>query len=149
VAVCTDSFHECSFLRPDLQQEDYKAIKSRMELENFSGKSALSVYQDFHAKVLMKNIVSLFVLPVNDTLTSATASDLKYKHQVNFTHALAAGKDLIPLLFQRPKRKIRSIIEALMLLLKRTTEPIRPGRKFLRKHLRSGRKYYMCYKPIA
>ena len=43
-------------------EENYKIIKSRIELENFSGKSALSVYQDFHAKVLMKNIVSLFVL---------------------------------------------------------------------------------------
>ena len=51
-------------------EEDYKTVKSRIELENFSGKSALSVYQDFHAKVLMKNIVSLFVLPVNDTLPS-------------------------------------------------------------------------------
>jgi len=51
-------------------EEDYKTVKSRIELENFSGKFALSVYQDFHAKVLMKNIVSLFVLPVNDTLPS-------------------------------------------------------------------------------
>jgi hypothetical protein len=31
-------------------EEDYKAIKCRMELENFTGKSVLSVYQDFHAK---------------------------------------------------------------------------------------------------
>lgn len=33
-------------------EEDYKAIKCRMDLENFSGKSALSIYQDFHAKSL-------------------------------------------------------------------------------------------------
>lgn len=130
-------------------EEDYKTVKSRIELENFSGKSALSVYQDFHAKVLMKNIVSLFVLPVNDALATDMVSEHKYEHQVNFTHALAAGKDLMPLLFQRSKRKFRSIIEALLLLLEKTTEPIRPGRKFPRKHLRSGRKYYLCYKPIA
>jgi hypothetical protein len=30
-------------------EEDYKAIKCRMELENFTGKSVHSVYQDFHA----------------------------------------------------------------------------------------------------
>lgn len=130
-------------------EEDYKTVKSRIELENFSGKSALSVYQDFHAKVLMKNIVSLFVLPVNDTLASDAAFECKYQHQVNFTHALAAGKNLMPLLFQRSKRKIRSIIDALLVMLKRTTEPIRPGRKFPRKHRVSTRKYYVCYKPVA
>jgi hypothetical protein len=36
-------------------EEDYKAIKCRMELENFTGKSVFSVYQDFHAKVFAKN----------------------------------------------------------------------------------------------
>ena len=40
-------------------EEDYKFIKCRMELENFSGKSVLSVYQDFHAKIFTKNLVSI------------------------------------------------------------------------------------------
>ena len=31
-------------------EEDYKTIKCRIELENYSGESVLSVYQDFHAK---------------------------------------------------------------------------------------------------
>jgi hypothetical protein len=130
-------------------EEDYKVIKCRIELENFSGKSALSVYQDFHAKVLMKNIISLLTLPVNDCLATETVSDCRYDYQVNFTHALATGKDLIPLLFQRSKRKITLIIKALFELLKKTVEPIRPGRKFPRKHRVSSRKYYPCYKPIA
>ena len=45
-------------------EEDYKTIKCRMELENFSGKSALSVYQDFHAKVFAKNLVWMMAFPV-------------------------------------------------------------------------------------
>jgi hypothetical protein len=44
-------------------EEDYKTIKCRMELENFSGKSALSVYQDFHAKVFAKNWSGLWPFP--------------------------------------------------------------------------------------
>jgi hypothetical protein len=130
-------------------EEDYKTVKSRIELENFSGKSALSVYQDFHAKVLMKNIVSLFALPVNDMLATDTASEAKYEYQVNFAYALAAGKNLIPLFFQRSKTKIRSIIEALLSMLLKTIEPIRPGRKYPRKHRSFHRKYYACYKPLA
>lgn len=37
-------------------EEDYKEIKCRLELENFTGKTSLSVYQDFHAKVFLKNL---------------------------------------------------------------------------------------------
>jgi hypothetical protein len=130
-------------------EEDYKVIKSRIELENFSGKSALSVYQDFHAKVLMKNIVSIFALPVNDMLAEDKAEGRKHDYQVNLTHALATSKDLIPLLFQRSKTKIKLIIEALFELLRRTLEPIRPGRRYPRKHRVSVRKYFACYKPIS
>jgi len=130
-------------------EEDYKVIKSRIELENFSGKSALSVYQDFHAKVLMKNIVSIFTLPVNDMLAEDKVDSQKYDYQVNLTHALAISKDLIPLLFQRSTKKIKFIIEALFDLLRRTVEPIRPGRQYPRNHRVSVRKYFVCYKPIS
>ena len=130
-------------------EEDYKAIKCRIEMENFSGKSALSVYQDFHAKVLTKNIASIFVLPINDMLAADTLADRKYNYQVNFTQALATAKNLMPLLFQRSKTKIKLIIEAFFELLVKTIEPIRPGRHYPRKHRVSSRKYYICYKPIA
>ena len=85
-------------------EEDYKVIKCRIEMENSSAKSALSVYQDLHARVLMKNLVSLFALPVNDSLLSQPTEWRKYDYQVNFTQAIAKCKDLIPLLFQRSKR---------------------------------------------
>jgi len=130
-------------------EEDYKVIKCRIEMENFSGKSTLSVYQDFHAKVLVKNLVSLFALPVNDALASDTTQTRQYDYQVNFTQALAKCKHLIPLLFQRSKRKIRLIFDALFAVLKKTIEPIRPGRKYPRKHRVSSRKYYINFKPIA
>jgi hypothetical protein len=130
-------------------EEDYKAAKCRIELENFSGKSAVSVYQDFHAKVVMKNIVSILALPVNDSLATDTSSTRKYDHQVNFTQALATAKNLWPLLFQRSKRKIMLIIESLFELFANTTEPIRPGRKYPRKHRVSSRKFYTNYKPIS
>jgi len=130
-------------------EEDYKAAKCRIELENFSGKSAASVYQDFHAKVVMKNIVSILALPVNDMLAKDTNTTRKYDYQVNFTQALATAKNLMPLLFQRSKRKIMLIIEALFELLANTIEPIRPGRTYPRKHRVSSRKFYTNYKPIS
>ena len=130
-------------------EEDYKTVKSRIEMENFSGKSALSIYQDFHARVLTKNIASIFALPVNDCLSSDSLADQKYSYQVNFTQALTSARNLLPLFFQRSKRTIKRIIDALFELLAQTIEPIRPGRQYPRNHRVSSRRYYICYKPIA
>jgi len=118
-------------------------------MENFSGKSALSVYQDFHARVLTKNIATIFALPVNDWLAAESVTDRKYSYQVNFTQALTSARNLLPLFFQRSKRKIKRIIDALFELLAKTIEPIRPGRQYPRNHWVSFRIYYVCYKPIA
>ena len=40
-------------------EEDYKVIKSRIEVENWSGKTVLAIYQDFHAKVFTKNLTAI------------------------------------------------------------------------------------------
>jgi hypothetical protein len=68
----------------------------------------------------MKNIVSLYVLPMNEMLTSDRTSECKYDHQVNFTCALAKTKYLMPLFFSKIKKKNQSILDALLLLLMKT-----------------------------
>ena len=129
-------------------EEDYKTIKCRIEMENFSGQSALSVYQDFHSKVLLKNLVSVFALPVNDMLANSMTSR-KYNYQINFTQAISKSKDVIALLFQQTTSKLIQLIESLQDIFLKTIEPIRPGRQYPRRHLGSCRKYFLNYKPIA
>jgi hypothetical protein len=129
-------------------EEDYKTIKCRIEMENFSGQSALSVYQDFHAKVVLKNLVSVLALPVNDILANSMTSR-KYDYQINFTQAISKSKDVIALLFQRTTSKLIQLIESLQDIFLKTIEPIRPGRKYPRRHNVSCRKYFLNYKPIA
>ncbi|MGD9948960.1 MAG: hypothetical protein AB7U29_10830 [Desulfobulbus sp.] len=55
-------------------EEDYKVVNCRIEVENFSGKSPLSVYQDFHAAVFSKNITAMLVASVREKVEAATAS---------------------------------------------------------------------------
>jgi Transposase DDE domain len=129
-------------------EEDYKTIKCRIEMENFSGQSALSVYQDFHSKVLLKNLVSVLALPVNDVIADSMTSR-KYDYQINFTQAISKSKDVIALLFQKTTSKLIQLIESLQDIFLKTIEPIRPGRKYPRRHLASGRKYFLNYKPIS
>jgi hypothetical protein len=129
-------------------EEDYKTIKCRIEMENFSGQSALSVYQDFHSKILLKNLVSVLALPVNDVLANSMTSR-KYDYQINFTQAVSKSKDVIALLFQQTTSKLIQLIKSLQDIFLKSIEPIRPGRKYPRRHTVSCRKYFLNYKPIA
>mgnify|MGYP003933705911 CR=1 FL=1 len=129
-------------------EEDYKAMKCWLQLENFSGKSVLSVYQDFHAKIFQKNLVSVLCFSPQNRL-DAEGIKQKYRHQVNFAQALSNMKGMTPLLFQRSKATVKSIVEDLQELFYRTTEPIRPGRKFPRKHKASVRRFFFPYKASA
>jgi len=129
-------------------EEDYKTIKCRIEMENFSGQSALSVYQDFHSKVFLKNLVSVLALPVNNVLTNSITSR-KYDYQINFAQAISKSKDVIALLFQQTTSKLIQLIESLQNIFLKTIEPVRPGRKYPRLRTISPRKYFLNYKPIA
>ena len=129
-------------------EEDYKAIKCRMELENFSGKSVLSVYQDFHAKVFTKNLVWILAFAGNNALHQQHEWG-KYDYQINFTQALSKSKGVIGLLFHETGSKIVQLIAGLQDIFQRTIEPIRPGRKYPRNHKASVRKFFPAYKPIA
>lgn len=129
-------------------EEDYKTIKCRLDLENFSGKSALSVYQDFHAKVFAKNLVWMMAFPIKDSLNSDSETK-KHRYQINFTQAFSKSKGVIALLFHDSFRKIKRLIANLQYIFQRTVEPIRPGRKYPRKHKAKPRRYFLQYKPIG
>lgn len=143
IAIFNDLYHQRWPV-----EEDYKTLKNRMELENFSGKSALSVYQDFHAKVFAKNLVWMMAFPVQNRLDENT-SFRKYRYQINFTQAFSKSKGVIALLFHETVKRIRHLIGELQHIFQRTVEPIRPGRKYPRNHKAKLRRYFLQYKPIG
>lgn len=129
-------------------EEDYNAIKCRLELENFSGQSATSVYQDFHAKVLLKNLVSLMCLPVNDALAE-THVGRTHDYKVNFTQAISKSRSILILLFQSTKLKLYQLVQDLQDVLMVTIEPVRPGRKCPRNLNARRSKFSQAYKPLS
>lgn len=128
-------------------EEDYKVIKRRIEVENFSGKSVLSVYQDFHAKVFSKNLTAVISFPLKEKIKQKN-SHRQYDYQLNFTQALSRMKDTVVLLFSEPLALIEYFIERLHQLFLTLVEPIRPGRKYPRKAKVQRKGFYPCYKPI-
>ncbi len=128
-------------------EEDYKVMKCRIEVENFSGKSPLSVYQDFHAAVFSKNITAMLIASDRERVAEATASR-SFVYKSNFTQALSTMRDTIVVLLRGSRKTILEIISDLLETIAKAVEPVRPGRKYPRNHKRAQRKYYLTYKPI-
>lgn len=126
-------------------EENYRIAKCRIEIENFSGKSIESVYQDFHAKVFALNLTAAMTHPAQDVISSQ-CEQKKHPYRINITQALSKMKDSIVLLFVR--FNIMELLNKLHNLFIATIEPIRPGRKYPRRHTVQKRGFYPCYKPI-
>lgn len=126
-------------------EEDYKVMKSRLEVENFSGRSSCTIYQDFHAKVLSKNLTAVLAFSAQD-LAEQRFAHRKHRYQVNFTQAISKMKgSIVQLLSQQdPLPCIRSLINIFSI----TVEAVRPGRHYSRKTSVSlCRRYHASYKP--
>jgi len=127
-------------------ETDYSFMKQRLEIGNLSGKTALSIYQDFHAKIIAKNLTVILASPAQEVVKNES-EDKKYEYQINMTEAFSKSKDTLILLFARPCEVVGQLIRDLHALFMSATEPIRPGRKFERKHKVNKREHYMNYKP--
>lgn len=126
-------------------EEDYKVLKPRLEIENWSGLSKLAIYQDFHAKVFTKNLTAMLAHPAQQVVKQQSQHK-KYTYQINFTQALSKMKDTVVLLFQRTN--LSNILSSLWQVMTQTIEPIRSGRTYPRPKPIKPRKFSMAYKPI-
>jgi len=126
-------------------EEDYKVLKFRVEVENWSGKSTLSIYQDFHAKVFTANLAALLAHPAQTEVARQSQSK-QYTYQVNFTHLLSKMKDTIVRLLRDPA--VEHILTSLWQIMLHTIEPIRPDRKYPRHKTGKVRRFAMAYKPL-
>ena len=129
-------------------EEDYKTLKYRLQIENFSGKTVHSVYQDFHAKIFSKNIASVIAGTTKKEI-SIKSKSLLYIHQVNFAQALSQMKNTIVLLFKRPIDKMAKIIEDLRTIFIQTTEAVRPNRNYSRNHRVKQKRFFLEYKTTC
>ena len=129
-------------------EEDYKTIKCRLQMENFSGKSIRSVYQDFHAKVFSKNLTAVIAGTVREDIQEISGR-CNFQHQINFAQALSKMKHTLVLLFVRPTNMVKNLVSKLQEIFIKTLERVRPGRKHKRNHKVKLKRYHFAYKAIC
>lgn len=129
-------------------EEDYKYMKYWLEIGNITGKSVLSVYQDFYAKIFSKNLTSVLGFPTRTDLKKA-GKNKKFEYQINFVQALSTCKNVIALLFLKTQEKVIALIKDLHQTFEEAVAPIRPDRVYPRNHKVLKRKFYYSYKPTS
>jgi hypothetical protein len=129
------------------EEEGYKLLKNRIEVERFSGKTALSVKQDFHSKILLMTLTAAFAHPIEEKVRAEFKADDHRKHnqKINRTNALAIMRENSISLFL--KEIIEKAIASFDKIVYRTREIIREGRSFPRKH-KPKKRYSPNYKPL-
>jgi len=124
-------------------EEDYKIMKSRLQVENWSGISTEAVYQDFHATVFTKNLAAILAQPAQTVVEQHTSSR-KHDYQVNMTNLVSKLKDTIVHLFR--DADVLSLLGGLWRQMLYTIEPIRPNRSYPRKKKIHKKRFPMNYK---
>jgi hypothetical protein len=109
----TGGFLELYYLRWGIEGF-YGVLKTRLNLENFSGKTAESIYQDFYSTVYLSGLESILTADVNEQLSQKTT---KNKQQVNHAVSFHAIKTqaLNLLLSRQPTETVMNCLEKLFL----------------------------------
>jgi hypothetical protein len=118
----------------------YHLIKSRLDLENFSGLSAEAIRQDLHATIFLSNLEAILVEPAQRQLRQASEQrqhPAQVNHAVSF-HALKS--QIIALLLN--DQPISDVLPKLQELFLDNPVSSRPGRKVPRPKQSAWRSYH-------
>jgi hypothetical protein len=129
------------------EEEAYKLLKNRAEVERFSGKTAKAIKQDFFAKIFLTSLMAAYAHPIEEKVRAEYKADENRKHdqKINRTSALAMTRDILVGMFG--KSDYQGALNAFDNIVSRTREIIRPKRKNERKH-RPKKTYPMNHKPL-
>jgi hypothetical protein len=125
-------------------------IKSKLELENFSGKTKHSVLQDFYATIFIANIaLACSALADKEITESDKGKELKHKRQANRNRAVSKLRDIFYAMITEADKAVRiQMFENLIAQIAKYPLSIVPDRSPPRKPPRKKR-FYMAKKSIV
>lgn len=142
------SFEELYHLRWGVEEE-FKRLKCRVEVEQFSGKLTEFVLQDFYADVLRLNISTLISMGARAEL-ERKGKKAKHRHAPDMSHAIECLAKIVDYLrrkLQMPQLKV--LLTNITIDLVRNSLPVRPGRTYERKRKPRRSGHFQQYKRTA
>jgi len=131
-------------------EEGFKMYKARVQVEAFSGKTAIAVRQDIYAKVMMMTLCAALAFPIEEKVIKEYHDDkkaglIKHPHKINRTFAYWSTKGILIGMFI--KKMFKRALSVFDKQVGANTEIVRPGRSNPRKK-RPPRLYHMNYKDV-
>ena len=126
----------------------YDVIKNKLMLENFTGKTVVSVLQDFWATMTLSNLSAFTKLEADSQIEQADKEkDNKHKYQANTNILIGNLKDklILMLLCDDPVRQSK-MFDDIMAKIVKSKVPITRNKSNPRKHTRQKKKFNQCTK---
>jgi hypothetical protein len=112
----------------------YNQLKQKMELENFSGRLADNIKQDFYAMMTISNMLASSLREANEKILKGKTKKRKYEHRANVNHAVGVLKDrLIGILITEDSLARKYLYRELVSEIRWRVAPVRPNRDVARK----------------
>lgn len=144
----TEEFKTIYYLRWGIESF-YAVLKTRLNLENFSGKTVHSVYQDFYSTIYISGLESILINDVDEELANKdTKNDQQVNHVVSFN---AIKNKALELLLTKGVLSSDELIEKLEILFRTNPVGINPDKKVLRRKSSASQllKYHKRVKKIC
>jgi len=137
-----EEFEKLYFLRWPVETK-YNTIKNKLALESFSGKTVISVEQDFYATMYLANLVTFAKIESDQLIELQNGyKTRKYMYKTNEKNLIFLIKEqLIMLLLCKSSKRLNQLLDILILEASETKTQIRPDRHFPRPENYSRRGY--------
>ncbi|MBS3977047.1 MAG: transposase [Syntrophomonadaceae bacterium] len=136
------NIHDDSFTNEDFKkiyfkrwgvEVKYNQLKSRYELENFSGSTPIAIMQDFYSAIYLSNMMTLAKNEANERV-ELQKTGLKYEYKVNMNILIPHIRQiLIKCLLTDDVNIRKNTFDDAMSVITKNLIPVRPNRSFSRK----------------
>jgi len=144
-----EDFKELYFKRWPIETK-FNTVKNKLKIETFSGKTKISIQQDFYATMYLANIVSVSKMESDKEITKDNQSKtLKHEYQTNESLLISKLKDkLILALLIDDIDKRQRIVDKIINEAIQNRSPKRPDRHYKRSNEENSHCYRKRRKAI-
>ena len=124
----------------------YETLKSRLQLENFTGTKAILLLQDIYSTIYLSNLAEDIILDAERELDQKE-TEKKHKMMINQTVSIGILKnDLIYILLETNEKKKSILFQQIYEDISKNLVPIRPDRHYKRTKGQLAGKYSNTHK---